>query len=156
MKGLLFISRLLIGGIFIFSGWQKLTVPVENFQASLEAYKFFPSFLISPISYTVPWMEFFFGIFLVIGFLVRAVSLAISAFLGVFIVVLAKAVILQLPITSCGCFGEGLVLTPVQSLTLDSGLLILAVLLLRFSSDFLSVDGLAAKMTSQSERKVYT
>lgn len=153
MKVLLFVSRLIIAGVFVFSGWQKLVVPIENFQASLEAYEIFPDFLIPLVSFTVPWLEFLLGIFLAAGLMVRVVAGVISGFLTVFIFVLARTIILKLPVASCGCFGAGLDLTPVQSLTLDSGLLILSVLILRFSSELFSVDATIKKITKEPEGK---
>ncbi len=151
MNILLLFSRVLIGAVFIVSGWEKLLAPVENFQASLEAYEVFPAMFIPLISHTVPWMEFVMGILIVMGFLTRAVSFVIGGFLMVFILVLARTVILDLPIASCGCFGDFVSLSPLQSLVLDSGLLILTALVFKCSAGRFSVDAIIKDVTRHVE-----
>ena len=127
---ILILIRVLAGGVFVYSGWNKLMAPMENFVVVLQGYQFLSSNLILPIAFLVPWLEFIFGVFLALGFLTRTSSAVLGAFLVVFISLLARSLWLHLPIHECGCFGGGISLSPRQAMALDSGLLLAALILM--------------------------
>ena len=127
---ILILIRVLVGGVFVYSGWNKLMAPMENFVVVLQGYQFLSSNLILPIAFLVPWLEFIFGVFLALGFLTRTSSAVLGAFLVVFISLLARSLWLHLPIHECGCFGGGISLSPRQAMALDSGLLLAALILM--------------------------
>ena len=131
MSSVLILIRLLVGGVFIYSGWHKLMAPLENFMAVLEGYQFLPSSLVSAVAFLVPWLEFIVGVFLALGFMTRASSAVLSAFVVVFISLLTRSLWLHLPIHECGCFGGAISLSPKQAIALDSGLLLATLILAR-------------------------
>jgi uncharacterized membrane protein YphA (DoxX/SURF4 family) len=136
----IFSMRLTIGGVFAFSGWGKLMTPPENFMAVIGQYQFFPSHVISIIATTVPWLELILGLFLAVGYLTRASATITAIFLASFMFLIARGLVLDLPIAECGCFGSEFSLTPIQALTLDVSLLVMALMVVMRPPTWLSLD----------------
>ena len=137
---LLLLARIFLGSVFVYSGWGKLLAPVENFQATIGGYQLIPQVLIIPIALIAPWCEFIFGSFLVLGFMIRISASVLMIFLVTFVILLSRSLLLHLPISECGCFGSGIILAPWQALALDSGLLILSLVVLKKNARLLSLD----------------
>ena len=137
---ILLLMRLILGGIFIYSGFSKLTAPLENFITAIEGYQFLRPELVRPIAFFLPWLELIFGAFLLTGFLTRSSAVVLALFSAVFISLLTRSLILKLPITECGCFGARISFTPHQALFLDSGLFLMAVCLIIVPSTIFSLD----------------
>lgn len=114
--------------------------PVENFMAVIEGYKFLGPPFISWVAYILPWLELIFGTFLALGFLTRTSALSLSVFVISFIAILLRSLFMRLPISDCGCFGEGISLLPQQAAVLDAGLLLLLVIVIWRRPAFLSLD----------------
>ena len=66
MVFILILIRVVVGGVFVYSGWHKLMAPIENFIAVLQGYQFLPSPLVSAVAFLVPWLEFIVGAFLLL------------------------------------------------------------------------------------------
>lgn len=119
---ILFLGRLFIGLVFAYSGFFKLMEPVENFRGAIAAYEVIPSAVIPLLAHGVPWIEFVFGVFLVIGYLPRVSAGALAGLSWSFILLILSTWVVtgSLP-ADCGCFGEGSLvhLTPLQVLFLD-------------------------------------
>lgn len=114
-------GRLFLGGIFVASGYAKLTEPIENFSGLLAEYTILPPAFIPLLAHAVPWIEFVAGTFLVLGFLPKVSVLALVFLSCNFLIVLglSKIMLGVLP-TTCGCFGEGgLHLSVTQVMFLD-------------------------------------
>ena len=47
----------LIGGIFVYSGWSKLSRPSEFFQLAINLYDVVPKGLVPGVAATLPWFE---------------------------------------------------------------------------------------------------
>ena len=124
--------RLLIAALFIYSGSQKLSVPLENFEEVLRTYEIFPEFSIQFFSHFVPLAEVGMGVLLALGLLTRLALLGAQCFFGTFITVISRALILKIPIENCGCFGEALHLDPAVTLGIDISFFFLTLIL--FSS----------------------
>jgi uncharacterized membrane protein YphA (DoxX/SURF4 family) len=135
-------TRILIGGLFLFSGWQKFAIPIENFQEVLRVYSIFPEFSILFLSYFVPAAEIIMGAMLVAGFLTRLALVGSWIFFGTFIFVISRALVLKIPLIDCGCFGKALSLPPAFDLGLDIGFLFLTTWLLFSKPSPLSLDRL--------------
>ncbi len=134
------IARLLVGGVFVYSGWSKLIHPSQEFQYVIEQYQAFPSFAAQLLSHTIPWVEFIFGVFLALGF-VRFLSARILAALCIaFLSLLGSAVWRKIDLSNCGCFGSNMHLTPVQAFAFDSSLLVLLLYLVFSSKRFFELD----------------
>lgn len=140
MRIVMLIARVILGAVFIYSGWQKLMGPVEEFRAVILQYAIFPKPFVPWIALLVPWLELIFGTFVVLGFMTRKSAVALACFLAVFITLLVRSLMLHLSIMECGCFGSGFLLRPRDAILLDVGLLIFAILVIRCKSDPWSLD----------------
>ena len=132
-KYLLFITRVIVGGLFIYSSVDKIIDPL-SFATIIHNYRITPPGLINYIAVIIPWLEFTVGVFLVVGFKVRASALTASLMLVFFTTVLAITAIRGINV-SCGCFStstavkSNLVLRIIE----DIGILILAVHAMMFN-----------------------
>lgn len=119
------IFRILLGCFFIVSGLEKLITPYQNFLYVVQSYELFPDTLEIFIVHTVPWIELFLGLFLVLGLWLRYVFVGQMILISSFILILGQALVRNLPIDECGCFGE-LISFPLHiTILIDSSLLLL-------------------------------
>ena len=112
-----FLVRLALGLLFIFSGGQKLLAPTEEFLAVVETYELLPYFLNRIVAVLVPWVEFLLGGLLLIGLHTLIAAKGLFILLLSILLTLGQAMLRQLPIEECGCFGGGLSL-PIQTVFL--------------------------------------
>lgn len=119
---ILFLGRVFIGIVFAYSGFFKLLEPIENFRGAMAAYDVIPSMMIPILAQVIPWLEFVFGVFLVIGYIPRisAGVLAALSWSFVLLILITKIETGRLP-ENCGCFGEGSLFhpKPLQVVLLD-------------------------------------
>ena len=141
-KNLLLSLRVLLGAVFLISGFQKLTAPYQNFAAVIGKFELLPDPAAVIMAQTLPWAEFVLGVFLVLGLWERLSLLGLWAMNTVFIAALVSALARKLPIESCGCFGEAIALSLPKILTLDIFLwiLFLTFFVLRRSLDLPGLD----------------
>lgn len=96
------LSRLLVGGIFIYASLDKILHP-DQFARIIFNYHLVPAPLINLAAITLPWVEFGAGAFLVLGVWPRASGFILTALVAIFIVALSvnwlRGVNLE-----CGCF----------------------------------------------------
>jgi uncharacterized membrane protein YphA (DoxX/SURF4 family) len=131
-KALHWTSRILLVGIFLYTGYIKLESPLQ-FAAILSGYKLFPDSLIVPITYYFPWVEIALGVLLLVGWKIRYVSLGACGLLASFIAVLTITYFRGID-ANCGCFSfddritpltilrDGLIILPAIYLAADSAL----------------------------------
>jgi len=98
-------ARLILGGVFVYSGWLKAMAPAEEFAYAIETYRVVPAVLTMFVAVTVPWLEIYLGVFLVTGVFTGYSAFCLGALLVGFEGLLLQAIIRKLPVTSCGCFG---------------------------------------------------
>ena len=139
-------ARLVVGGLFVFSGMSKVMLPHGEVMALVEQYQVVPRFLISPIAAGLPWIELASGTALCIGFLTTPAAWLVVAQLISFSVLMVVVLVARIPIEDCGCFGNlGIQETPLQVLIRDLVLLgILAAVLVR-RRDAWGIDAWAEK-----------
>lgn len=134
MKYLVGFSRIVVGILFIISGFIKLNDPV-GFSFKLEEY-FSQGVLNMPsfepyalyISVFVVIVEVLLGVMLLIGFRVKfTVWSLLLMIIGFTFLTFYSAYFNK--VTDCGCFGDALKLTPWESFTKDIILLLLIVVL---------------------------
>jgi len=99
------ISRLILSGIFIYSGYVKLQAPLQ-FAGAIAGYQLVPERFIFPLATYLPWFEIALGILLLSGWKLRYVSASASGLLLMFTVVLAVTYFRGIE-AECGCFGFG-------------------------------------------------
>lgn len=147
-KYLLLIIRIVVGGIFIYSAFTKIT-DLEYFAKSLYNYRILPEQSLNLFALIIPWLEMIIGLFLVFGIFVRESALLGAFLMIVFIAAISIAIVRGLDI-ECGCFGTkdgsrvGL-LRIIEDLLILLGFLWLAA----FGSDFLSLTKLKRKNKQQ-------
>lgn len=95
------LARIALGLVFVTAAFPKIINP-EAFADSINNYRALPYFLVNVSAITLPWVEMLFGIFLIVGFRLRAASLATTIMMVIFIAALASAYIRGINI-DCGC-----------------------------------------------------
>ncbi|NND16000.1 MAG: DoxX family membrane protein [Eudoraea sp.] len=134
MKYLITVVRLIVGALFIFSGFIKLNDPV-GFAFKLEEY-FSPavfdlSFLM-PLALTLAIViviaEVLLGLALLLGYKTK-MTLWLLLGMIVFFTFLTFYSAYFNKVTDCGCFGDAIKLTPWESFTKDVILLVLILIL---------------------------
>ena len=127
------VCRWTLGGVFSFSGIVKCVDPVgtavfvEKYLATFSLDVLLP--LALPIAVVLSVAEFTLGGLLLDGKPHRITAIATVAIMSLFtIVTLLNATIL--PIGDCGCFGDAIRLTPLQTLLKNIALLPLSILLI--------------------------
>jgi uncharacterized membrane protein YphA (DoxX/SURF4 family) len=127
IKILHWLCRLILAGVFIYSGYIKLQEPLQ-FAVAISGYKMVPENLIFPMARFLPWMEIVLGLALLIGWKIRYFSAATAALLLFFITVLTITISRGIE-ANCGCFGLDERISPLTILR-DSLFLIPALYLI--------------------------
>lgn len=127
---LLVLFRVSIGMLLLFSGFQKASLPYQNFLYAIQIYDLLPSVIEEWTARVFPWVEIALGLFLCAGLWVRWSALAAAGAFLLFIFVIGQALVRGLPVDECGCFGEMISVPPHWMIGFDS--LMFAMLLLIF------------------------
>jgi uncharacterized membrane protein YphA (DoxX/SURF4 family) len=119
-RAVIWIGRLVLGGIFIYAGYSKaflpntnlwpffilkfsITMNLSHFADQVAAFKMLPSWGVGFVADTLPFTEIILGILVLIGWRLRIwASLLTLLLLGFFVAVL-RAYALHMDI-NCGCF----------------------------------------------------
>src|SRR5882672_6874917 len=96
IRGLL-LARLLIGGLFFYSGLSKLIQPIEYFEVAIDQYSLFPAGIIHGVALVVPWVELISGTYLLLGYMPARAAGVLAFLTGLFQIVLAQALLRHLP-----------------------------------------------------------
>ena len=129
--------RLLLGGVFVFASFDKILHPAE-FAKVVYNYQILPLPLSNLMAMSLPWLELFTGLALIIGLWRAEASFLLGGLLVVFIAALTVNVYRGVDI-DCGCLtlsgeGRGISLTTIgQDLAL---LAAAAVVFLRAKSEY--------------------
>lgn len=128
------VVRVVVGGLFIFSGLIKLNDPIgtaikmeEYFEVFVHDFgSFFKIFIpISlPIAFLLIVIEIVLGIALLIGYRMKFTSIALLVIIVFFTFLTFYSAAFD-KVTDCGCFGDAIKLTPWESFTKDVVLLVL-------------------------------
>ena len=101
----LFFARLLLGTVLLVSSFGKILDP-QSFAENLVAYQLFRSPLwVKYVAVTLPWVEWFCGVFLLLGVFTRSVAILGSGLFLSFIAAMSAALFRGLKI-QCGCFAS--------------------------------------------------
>ena len=125
-------SRILLGVVFIFSGFVKAVDPLGS------AYKFSDYFhafglkfldgLSLPLGILLPALELVLGIMLILGYRKKIVIWAVTVFM-VFFTLLTLVLAVFNPVEDCGCFWDALVLTNWETFFKNLVLMVFVVIL---------------------------
>jgi putative oxidoreductase len=102
-KSVLFIFRILVGGLFIYAGVLKVADPIE-FARNISNYRLVPHVIAFFTALVLPWIEILAGALLVSGVFRRTNALLIASMLVFFIVLVALTMVRGIDV-DCGCFG---------------------------------------------------
>jgi len=118
MRYIRLLSRIILGMVFIFSGFVKAVDPLGSaykFADYFTAFKLgFLEFLALPIGVLLSAFELVLGIALILGYRKRIIF-TITMWFMVFFTLLTFILALFNPVTDCGCFGDALILTNWQT-----------------------------------------
>ncbi len=132
MKKVITFVRILAGAVFIFSGIVKGVDPAGSaikFGEYLEAFHLdFLHFLVLPMAFLLPLLEFLIGISLLFNIHVRWGERGFLWFM-LFFTPLTLILALFNPVSDCGCFGDAVVLTNWQTFGKNVALLAMAFFL---------------------------
>ena len=96
--------RVALGVLFIAASLYKIAEPYE-FGLSIATYDILPLSLINIMAITLPWIEVFIGLSLILGFWTRASALAVAGMMVMFMIAIGIALSRGLLI-GCGCFAS--------------------------------------------------
>ncbi len=148
MKTIRSVSRLIVGIVFIFSGFVKAIDPLGS------TYKFTDYFnafgldffvpLALPLALVLSAIELVMGISLLFGYRMKIVSWAVLLFMS-FFTVLTFILAIYNPVTDCGCFGDALILTNWQTFWKNIVLMVFTLLIFSGRDTFPSIRGAFAE-----------
>lgn len=127
------VTRLVLGGVFIYASMDKIIHP-QAFAQAVFNYQVLPGFLINLTALILPWLELILGVCLLLNRWVQGasgmVAILMSIFLGMIVFNLARGLDI-----SCGCFSTSTEEGPMSMFTLlrDIIFLILAYVLVVFT-----------------------
>lgn len=135
------LMRLLVGGVFVLSGFMKIMLPYAEVVALVQQYQVLPPWLVSLTAAVLPWLELGSGTALLLGLYTTPsaclIGVQLASFIGLMAIVLATGVVLE----DCGCFGKlGLRETPLQVLLRDLVLLVMLAPIMWRQGEALSLD----------------
>jgi uncharacterized membrane protein YphA (DoxX/SURF4 family) len=145
---IIWIGRLVIGGIFIYAGYSKLFLPnfmwspwfalkfslssnLTNFAFQVESYKLLSPAGVSFVAHTLPFAEIVLGLLVLIGWQLRIWATLITLILLGFVAAVTRAYLLHMNI-NCGCFATPEPLTG-WTIVRDGALAALAVTMTIFA-----------------------
>ena len=150
MKIVVYIARLLVGCLFIFSGLVKAIDPLglgykmQEFFEVWASNGYFPGLMNYLhdqslwFSVTMIGFEIILGVALLIGWRKKMVSILLLL-LTLFFTFLTGFVLFTGKIRACGCFGDCIPLTPIQTFTKDIILTVLIIILLIYNKYILPI-----------------
>jgi uncharacterized membrane protein YphA (DoxX/SURF4 family) len=117
---IIWIGRLVLGGIFIYAGYAKIFLPnrnlwpffilkfsismnLSNFATQVEAFKLLPGWGVQFVAHTLPFTEIILGLLVLIGWRLRIWAPVLTAIMMGFFAVVLRAYLLHMDI-NCGCF----------------------------------------------------
>lgn len=108
------VCRIVVGGVFVFSGYVKAIDPsgfLYKIQDYLEAFGLSVfNFMALPVSFFLPALEFALGLCLLLG-VYRRFQTIVTLLMMLFMTPLTLYLAIANPVTDCGCFGEAFVIS---------------------------------------------
>ncbi|MCJ7497760.1 MAG: DoxX family membrane protein [candidate division Zixibacteria bacterium] len=142
---LVLLFRLMVGITFVYASLDKIAHPNE-FARAVYNYKILPGLLINIFAITLPWIELFCGLFLILGLFIESASLLILALSFVFALALSLNFLRGIDI-ACGCFTTDPNAKKVGTMHLiqDIFLLLMSIQIFLYNRNFLSLQRLFQK-----------
>jgi putative oxidoreductase len=145
---IIWIGRLVLGGIFIYAGYSKIFLPnfipspffalrfsissnLSNFAFQVESYKLLSAGASSFVAHSLPFAEILLGLLVLLGWRLRIWSTLITLLIMGFLAAVTRAYLLHMDI-NCGCFAKPEPLTG-WTVVRDSALAALALAMTVFA-----------------------
>ncbi|MFC1565360.1 DoxX family protein [Candidatus Neomarinimicrobiota bacterium] len=122
-------ARMLIGGILIYSSFEKFIDP-SGFADAINNYHIIPFGLENSFAIILPWIELIIGICLILGVFIDGAAVIVIIIMVVFIIAITYAIISGYNI-ECGCGLKPGEMVGIQKIIEDSTYLILALIILK-------------------------
>ncbi len=103
-KTVLWVFRLVVGGVFIWAGLLKILGPLE-FAQDIANYRVFSRDISFVIAIVLPWIEILCGVLVILGIFRTTSSLVLSGLLVAFLVLITATILRRIDV-ECGCFGS--------------------------------------------------
>lgn len=137
-KVFIFVLRIFIGGMFVYSSIHKIQSP-DEFAIAIRGYKLLPIGLTNAFAIFVAWSEVLAGIMLILGVMSRKAAGAILVLLAMFTIAIVTTIVRGI-VVDCGCFGtEGNHPTAWPLVIRNLFLIAATVMIMRFDSGFWSL-----------------
>ena len=126
------ISRIILGAVFVFSGFVKAVDPwgsiykISDYLAAFDLS--YLDFAAQPLAFIQIAVEFGIGICLLLG-VYRRTNTILALLIMIFMTPLTLYLAIKNPVTDCGCFGDALILTNWQTFSKNVPLLLMAICL---------------------------
>jgi len=144
----IWLGRLLLGGIFIYAGYSKIFFPnrffwplpmlkfsiaanLSNFGFQVESYKMLSPAGVSFVAHTLPFAEILLGLLVLIGWRLRIWGAIVTLLLLGFVTVVTRAYLLHMDI-NCGCFAKPEPVS-VKKIVEDCAMVLLALMMTVFA-----------------------
>ena len=140
----LFLFRVTVGLAFLYASFGKILDP-KTFAENLLDYHIFSSALvIRYLAVTLPWIEWFCGILLILGLFIRSVSFLASGLFFSFGVAMASAMLRGMEI-NCGCFANAHEVISPFTLLRDGLFLLMSLTILFSRADAFTIQNFIAQ-----------
>lgn len=120
-RAIIWVGRLLLGGILIYAGYTKIFLPnfihssflmlkfsinanLSNFGQQVASYKLLSPAGVDFVAHTLPFAEILLGLLLLVGWRLRIWATIVTLLLLGFLAMVTRAYLLHMEI-NCGCFG---------------------------------------------------
>jgi putative oxidoreductase len=139
---IIWIGRLVLGGIFIYAGYSKIFLPIIHphppvgvalsfFAMQVDSYQLLPPWGVNFVAHTLPFAEVVLGLLLLIGWRLRIWAVIVTLIMVGFFAAVVRSYALGLQI-NCGCFANPEPLT-IKTVFRDGSLAALALLMTVFA-----------------------
>ncbi|MDR1516986.1 MAG: DoxX family protein [Dysgonamonadaceae bacterium] len=126
------ISRIIVGAVFVFSGFVKMVDPLgftyksQDYLIEWGLQLFFP--LALPVALALSMAEFLLGVFILLGIYRRWATLLVFV-LMLFMTPFTLWIAIENPVKDCGCFGDALIISNWETFYKNIVLVVLSALL---------------------------
>lgn len=134
-------SRLLVGAVFIFSGFVKGIDPLGSTYKFMDYFDAFGMGFLDgialPLAIILSTAEFIIGIALFLKIRMKEISWAVLVFM-IFFTGLTLYIAITNPVTDCGCFGDALIMTNWQTFFKNVVLILLVIFIFKQRNKFVN------------------
>ena len=140
MQRLVFLLRLVLGGLLVVTGLLKFGHSAE-LASAIAGFRLLPPEIVAPLALVLPIFEILLGVYLVAGLFTRVSAWVAVVQFVIYAAAIASAVIRGIP-ANCGCFGPNDQATADwPHVAFDLALALVAYVIARFAPGILALDG---------------